>query len=119
MLTTFDLDEYVYQALRAGASGFLLKTTPPAHLANAVRACAQGETLLSPSVTRQLIETFVQRPGPPSAAPADPQLGASTAREIEVLTALAAGKSNWRSAGRYSSARPPSKRTSRHILCQS
>jgi DNA-binding NarL/FixJ family response regulator len=94
MLTTFDLDEYVYQALRAGASGFLLKTTPPAHLANAVRACAQGETLLSPSVTRQLIETFVQRPELGPAHASVPRLRALTAREVEVLTAVAAGKSN-------------------------
>jgi DNA-binding NarL/FixJ family response regulator len=94
MLTTFDLDEYVYQALRAGASGFLLKTTPPAQLSNAVRACAQGETLLAPSVTRQLIETFVQRPLPTTHRTGIHQLGSLTPREVDILIAVAGGKSN-------------------------
>ncbi|MGA8209178.1 MAG: response regulator transcription factor [Nocardioidaceae bacterium] len=90
ILTTFDLDEYVYQALRAGASGFLLKTTPPAELARAIHACSEGETLLSPSVTRRLVETFVaQRPSRPS-----PALDTLTAREIDILREVATGKSN-------------------------
>ena len=67
MLTTFDLDEYVYEALRAGASGFLLKDSPRADLIAAVRAAAAGDALLAPSVTRRLIEAFARRP--PEAAP--------------------------------------------------
>ena len=63
ILTTFDLDEYVFGALRAGASGFLLKDTPPVDLLNGIRLVAEGEALLSPGVTRQLIEEFVRRPG--------------------------------------------------------
>ena len=72
ILTTFDLDEYVYAALRAGASGFLLKDTPPADLLAGVRLVAAGEALLSPTITRHLIESFVQRP-----TDAEPQLDAS------------------------------------------
>jgi DNA-binding NarL/FixJ family response regulator len=90
VLTTFDLDEYVYQALRAGACGFLLKTTPPAQLAQAIHACHDGETLLSPSVTRRLVETFVARqPAEPA-----PALATLTAREIDILREVATGKSN-------------------------
>jgi DNA-binding NarL/FixJ family response regulator len=91
MLTTFDLDEYVYQALRAGASGFLLKTADPAELSNAITACARGDTLLAPSVTRRLVETFVRQEAPP---PAPPALSSLTPRERDVLRAIAAGKSN-------------------------
>ncbi len=64
VLTTFDLDEYVYEALRAGASGFMLKDAPPSQLREAVRTVANGETLLAPAVTRRLVEPFVQRPSP-------------------------------------------------------
>jgi DNA-binding NarL/FixJ family response regulator len=93
ILTMFDLDEYVFQALRAGASGFLLKTTPPAQLIDAVQACAAGETLLAPSVTRRLIESFIRRaPASDSALP--PQVRQLTPRELEVLKALARGLSN-------------------------
>jgi DNA-binding NarL/FixJ family response regulator len=94
MLTMFDLDDYVFQALKAGASGFLLKTTPPEALADAVRACAAGETLLAPSVTRRLVETFVRRP--PAREPAQllPALAELTPRELEVLRAMARGLSN-------------------------
>jgi DNA-binding NarL/FixJ family response regulator len=94
ILTTFDLDEYIYQALRAGASGFLLKTTAPHQLAHAVRACAQGETLLSPSITRQLVENFTRRPPARSDGQPPAQLQSLTPRELKVLAVVAAGKSN-------------------------
>ena len=92
MLTTFDLDEYVYEALRAGASGFLLKDSPRADLIAAVRAAAAGDALLAPSVTRRLIEAFARRP--PEAAPSPARLAALTAREREVLLRLARGGTN-------------------------
>jgi DNA-binding NarL/FixJ family response regulator len=92
MLTTFDLDEYVFEALQAGASGFLLKDVEPADLRAAIRAVAAGDALLSPSVTRRLIAEFVARPD--SRRPAPPELGELTAREREVLTLVAAGLSN-------------------------
>ena len=92
MLTTFDLDEYVYEALRAGASGFLLKDSPRADLIAAVRAAAVGNALLAPTVTRRLIEAFARRP--PAAAPSPARLAALTAREREVLLQLARGGSN-------------------------
>ena len=119
ILTTFDLDEYVFAALAAGASGFLLKDTPPAELARAVRVVASGDALIDPGVTRRLIEAFVagSGPGPTDAgveganeggatpgadagapAPPDPEairtLGLLTARELEVLRSLADGLSN-------------------------
>jgi DNA-binding NarL/FixJ family response regulator len=92
ILTTFDLDEYVFSALRAGASGFLLKDTPPGDLLSAIRVVAAGEALLSPSVTRQLIAEFIRRPDPcqyPSSS-----LAEITAREREVLTLIGLGLSN-------------------------
>jgi DNA-binding NarL/FixJ family response regulator len=92
MLTTFDLDEYVYEALRAGASGFLLKDSPRADLVSAVRAAAAGNALLAPSVTRRLIEAFARRP--PATAPSPTRLASLTAREREVLVLLARGGSN-------------------------
>lgn len=92
MLTTFDLDEYVYAALRAGASGFLLKDAPAAELVHAVRVVAGGEALLAPSVTRRLIEDFARRPAAGRAAP--PSLASLTARETEVLALIAQGLSN-------------------------
>jgi DNA-binding NarL/FixJ family response regulator len=92
MLTTFDLDEYVYQALRAGASGFLLKDTPPADLLAAIRVVAAGDALLAPGITRRLIAEFARRPGPTRAAPA--ALAALTDREREVLALVAHGLSN-------------------------
>jgi DNA-binding NarL/FixJ family response regulator len=91
MLTTFDMDEYVYEALRAGASGFLLKDVPPERLVAGIRAVASGEALLAPSVTRRLIETFVQRQ-PARALPAG--IAELTAREREVLELMARGLSN-------------------------
>jgi DNA-binding NarL/FixJ family response regulator len=93
ILTTFDLDEYVFEALRSGASGFLLKDTMPDDLLAAVRVVAGGEALLAPKVTRRLIEEFVQRQAAPAASP-HPGLDALTEREREVLEAVARGWSN-------------------------
>jgi len=92
MLTTFDLDDYVYAALRAGASGFLLKDSPRADLIAAVRAAAAGNALLAPSVTRRLIEAFARRPAEMLPSPA--QLASITAREQDVLMLIARGRSN-------------------------
>jgi len=91
ILTTFDLDEYVYAAIRAGASGFLLKDTPPDDLIHAIRVVARGEALLAPSVTRRLIEEFTSRPEPDAAIDGMNDL---TDREVEVLRSLATGLSN-------------------------
>jgi DNA-binding NarL/FixJ family response regulator len=93
MLTTFDMDEYVYDALRAGASGFLLKDVPPEQLVAGIRAVASGDALLAPSVTRRVIEEFVRRP-PASVRTLPPKLGDLTARELEVLKLIARGRSN-------------------------
>ena len=91
ILTTFELDEYVFEALQAGASGFLLKNAPPEELLHAVRVVADGDALLAPSVTRRIIEQFVH-------PRANPELGARleslTHRELEVLKRLASGRSN-------------------------
>jgi len=92
MLTTFDLDDYVYEALRAGASGFLLKDATAAELVHAVRVIAAGDALLAPSVTRRLIEDFTRVPRTASPPPA--ALSALTSRETEVLTLIARGLSN-------------------------
>ncbi|MEV6105442.1 response regulator transcription factor [Streptomyces sp. NPDC051940] len=99
ILTTFDLDEYVYQALRAGASGFLLKDASARQLAEGVRIVAAGEALLAPTVTRRLITTFAEQGGQPR-VPAVRQLGELTERETEVLTLIAQGLSNGEIAGR-------------------
>jgi DNA-binding NarL/FixJ family response regulator len=93
MLTTFDMDEYVYEALRAGASGFLLKDVPPEQLVAGIRAVASGEALLAPSITRRVIEEFVRRP-PESARTTPPELQELTERELEVLQQVARGLSN-------------------------
>jgi DNA-binding NarL/FixJ family response regulator len=92
VLTTFDEDRVVYDALKAGASGFLLKTAPPAQLVDAVRTVAAGEALLAPTITRRLVEDFVRRPPPGEVAPE--RLQALTEREREVLALIAAGRSN-------------------------
>ena len=92
ILTTFDLDDYVYAALRAGASGFLLKDAPAADLINAVRIVAAGEALLAPSVTRRLIAEFAARPVADRPRPA--ALNALTPRETDVLRLIARGRSN-------------------------
>ena len=91
ILTTFDLDEYVYAAIRAGASGFLLKDAPPDDLIHAIRVVARGEALLAPTVTRRLIEELASRPEPDAAPDGMDEL---TEREVEVLRSLAAGYSN-------------------------
>ncbi|MEA2330097.1 MAG: hypothetical protein QOH58_235 [Thermoleophilaceae bacterium] len=92
VLTMFDLDEYVFGALRAGASGFLLKTTPPDELADGVRACHSGDLLFAPEVTRRLVEAYVRRPPAPAGVPEE--LAELTQRELEVLRAIARGLSN-------------------------
>jgi DNA-binding NarL/FixJ family response regulator len=92
VLTTFDADEYVYEALRSGASGFLLKDTEPAQLVSAVHVVARGDALLSPSVTRRLIGEFASRPEVRNAHPEE--LDSLTERELEVMTLVAQGLSN-------------------------
>ncbi|MDX8143013.1 response regulator transcription factor [Lentzea sp. BCCO 10_0061] len=92
VLTTFDLDDYVYEALQAGASGFLLKHAPARELLNAVRVVAAGEALLAPSITKRLIEDFVRARRSDRVRPA--QLGVLTERETEILVLIAQGLSN-------------------------
>jgi DNA-binding NarL/FixJ family response regulator len=136
ILTTFDLDEYVYAALHAGASGFLLKSTEPAELVNAIRVIADGEALLAPSVTRRLVEEFTRRPAPaprppepePAAAarpaavspaalsPPAVSLDAITGREREVLTLIATGLSNSEIAARLSISEATAKTHVGHLL---
>jgi DNA-binding NarL/FixJ family response regulator len=96
VLTTFNLDEYVYAALRAGASGFLLKDVPPADLITAVRAVAAGDAVVAPSVTRRLLDRFVEHlPDPATGrSPVDERLHQLTEREREVLLEVARGRSN-------------------------
>ncbi|MEU0161150.1 response regulator transcription factor [Streptomyces sp. NPDC006261] len=99
VLTTFDLDEYVYEALRAGASGFLLKDASADELAEAVRVAAAGDALLSPNITKRLIVEFARTAGAPR-APLKERIGDLTERETEVLSLIAAGLSNAEIAGR-------------------
>ena len=97
MLTTFDLDEYVYEALRAGASGFLLKDAPPPDLLSAIRAVASGDAVVAPSTTRRLLSELAHRlpePGQSGLPDEHPQLALLTPREREVLLAVAGGQSN-------------------------
>jgi DNA-binding NarL/FixJ family response regulator len=101
ILTTFDLDEYAYEGLRAGASGFLLKDVPPPDLLSAIRAVASGDAVVAPSVTRRLLDAFLphlpatgRRPSMP------PEVGTLTSRELEILTAVAGGLSNAEIAAR-------------------
>jgi DNA-binding NarL/FixJ family response regulator len=89
-LTTFDLDEYVFEALRAGASGFLLKDAPAEELTNAIHVLARGDALLAPAVTRRIVEAFVAQPEPAEM----PDLDDLSPREVEVLKLLAAGATN-------------------------
>jgi DNA-binding NarL/FixJ family response regulator len=92
VLTTFDLDDYVYEAIRAGASGFLLKTMPPHQLVEGIRAVMSGDALLAPQITRRLLDRFIQRPPPSSTVP--PELAELTPRELDVLRLIAGGNSN-------------------------
>ena len=128
ILTTFDLDEYVYAALHAGASGFLLKSTEPAELVSAIRVVAAGDALLAPSVTRRLVEEFTRRPVPAAPPrPPDPQphpvarapaasLDAITGREREVLALIASGLSNSEIAERLSISEATAKTHVGHLL---
>jgi DNA-binding NarL/FixJ family response regulator len=124
ILTTFDLDEYVYAALRAGASGFLLKDTMPVDLLNAIRVIAAGDALLAPSVTRRLLGEFARRPNGaggagsagPQAPPARPELRDLTERELEVLALVAQGLSNAEIAGRLCISPATAKTHVAHLL---
>ena len=117
ILTTFDLDEYVYSALRAGASGFLLKSTVPGDLLNAIRVIAAGDALLAPSVTRRLVEEFARTPrAAATSRPGQPDLRAVTAREREVLALIACGLSNTEIAGQLSISPATTKTHVGHLL---
>jgi DNA-binding NarL/FixJ family response regulator len=120
ILTTFDLDEYVYAALRAGASGFLLKSTQPGDLLSAIAVVADGDALLAPSVTRRLVAEFVRSsaPAPPPAGGQDGALAAITAREREVLALIATGLSNSEIAGRLSISPATAKTHVGHLLAK-
>jgi DNA-binding NarL/FixJ family response regulator len=116
ILTTFDLDEYVFGALRAGASGFLLKDRPPEELLAAIRAIAAGEALLAPNVTRRLIEHFTRQPDP--LRPPPRAVAQLTAREREVLVLIANGLSNTEIAGRLTMSVPTAKTHVSRILAK-
>jgi DNA-binding NarL/FixJ family response regulator len=92
VLTTFDLDDYVYDAIRAGASGFLLKSAPPRQLVDGIRTVMAGDALLSPEITRRLLDRFISRPPPAAGTP--PALAELSQRELEVLRLIADGRSN-------------------------
>jgi DNA-binding NarL/FixJ family response regulator len=94
ILTTFDLDEYAYAALQAGASGFLLKTSPPGRLAEAIRAVAAGDSPLAPSVTRRLVERFATLPPAAGSGIIPPRLAGLSPRELDVLRLVARGRNN-------------------------
>jgi DNA-binding NarL/FixJ family response regulator len=103
ILTTFDLDEYAYAGLRAGASGFLLKDVPPPDLLSAIRAVASGDAVVAPSVTRRLLDVFLPHLPDPASAPGaavPPEVQTLTSREREILTEVAGGLSNAEIAAR-------------------
>jgi DNA-binding NarL/FixJ family response regulator len=116
ILTTFDLDEYVFAALRAGASGFLLKDRPPEELLSAIRVIAAGDALLAPNITRRLIANFIRQPDPLRPTPA--ALAQLTAREREVLTLIALGLSNTEIAGKLTMSVPTAKTHVSRILAK-
>jgi DNA-binding NarL/FixJ family response regulator len=116
MLTTFDEDQLVYEAMRAGASGFLLKSAPPARLTEAIRIIAAGEALLAPSITRRLVEDFVRRPPPDEEAPGE--LTELTEREREVLKLIARGLSNAEIAGELVVSEATVKTHVNHVLAK-
>ena len=116
ILTTFDLDDYVYDALRAGASGFLLKSAPPRELADAIRTVASGDALLAPQVTRRLIEDYVARPR--HGASRDVAFDRLTPRENEVLMLIARGLSNGEIAGRLYLSEPTVKTHVTRVLAK-
>jgi DNA-binding NarL/FixJ family response regulator len=114
ILTTFGADEYVYEAMKAGASGFMLKDVKPEQLAEAVRVVAAGEALLAPAITQRLIEQFVHRPPPGAQRP--PQLAEVTERELDVLRLVARGLSNAEIASSLSVSEATVKTHVTHIL---
>jgi DNA-binding NarL/FixJ family response regulator len=116
VLTTYDLDEYVYDALQAGASGFLLKDTPPTQLVDGIRAVASGEALLAPTVTRRLIQEFARIGPAHRARPAE--LDELTPRELEVLRLIAGGRSNKRIALELGVAEKTVKTHVSHVLAK-
>jgi DNA-binding NarL/FixJ family response regulator len=122
ILTTFDLDEYVFAALHAGASGFLLKSTEPGQLLTAIRVIADGDALLAPSATRRLVAEFTRRPPPPRPVPpaaaraSSSALAAITAREREVLALIATGLSNSEVAERLCISEATAKTHVGHLL---
>ena len=115
ILTTFDLDDYVYEALRAGASGFLLKDAPRQDLLTAVRVAASGDALLAPSVTRRLIESFTSRP---EAAAAPSRIASLTTREHHTLELIARGLSNTEIASEFFVSEATVKTHVRHVLAK-
>jgi DNA-binding NarL/FixJ family response regulator len=116
ILSTFDLDEYVFGALRAGASGFMLKERPPEELLSAIRVIAVGEALLAPSITRRLIAHYARQPDP--LRPLPRSLAQLTAREREVLVLIANGLSNTEIAGRLTMSVPTAKTHVSRILAK-
>jgi DNA-binding NarL/FixJ family response regulator len=116
VLTTFDTDEHVVEALRAGASGFLLKDVTPSDFVSAIRVVAAGDALIAPSVTRRLLERFVEVAPPPADAARDRQLGQLTEREVEVLRLVAQGLSNREIAESLVLAEPTVKTHVSHLL---
>ena len=114
VLTTFDRNEYVYEAMKAGASGFLLKDVRRHQLTDAVRTVVRGETLLAPTITRRLIEEFCTRPSPASTTPLE--LAELTPREVEVLTLIGRGRSNADIAAEFVVAETTVKTHVAHIL---